>query len=529
MLSKTDQKVLRERLFRHLDGLVTVPVSWALHEKGVPAVLSKNEPIALSELTAQTGANEGYLNIALRMLASQGWLKHHTAPTGEVTVQATPALAEALQHLANFEPWVKLLRTYGMFRLDRYDTTAFDKLIALFEDHRKRSAEAPASHVVQQVLSLAEGALIAPVIVQLGMGGMFHKYFMEASFRAEEYHADGPRFRHILDFLAWMGWFREKRSTYTFTDTGLFYAQRASSYGVTVSYLPMMAKVHELIFGNAHVLDSAPGEPERHVDREMNVWGSGGAHAAYFSKVDEVIMEIFNRPIDAQPKGVLDMGCGNGAFLIHIFDVVEQRTLRGKMLDEYPLILAGVDYNEASLKITRANLIKADVWAKVVWGDIGEPERLAEDLLLDYNIQLSDLLNVRTFLDHNRPWRPPFGESPSTSASTGAYACKGTRLLNADVEQSLVEHFSLWKPYVQKHGLLIIELHTIDPALCAANLGRTPATAYDATHGFSDQYILEHQVYLDCASRAGLQSDPRYAAAYPPGDLATVSINLFRA
>merc|ERR1719450_55091 len=27
-----------------------------------------------------------------------------------------------------------------------------------------------------------------------------------------------------------------------------------------------------------------------HVDREMNVWGSGGAHSAYFKKIDEIVL-----------------------------------------------------------------------------------------------------------------------------------------------------------------------------------------------------------------------------------------------
>lgn len=123
----------------------------------------------------------------------------------------------------------------------------------------------------------------------------------------------------------------------------------------------------------------------------MNVWGSGGAHAEYFKVVDEIIIELFNRPINEQPKGILDMGCGNGAFIEHIFDVIERQTARGKILDDYPLFLI-VDYNEAALKVTRANLIKADIWAKVIWGDIGKPDVLATTLQEDYDIDLKELL-----------------------------------------------------------------------------------------------------------------------------------------
>ena len=65
----------------------------------------------------------------------------------------------------------------------------------------------------------------------------------------------------------------------------------------------------------------------------MNVWGSGGAHATYFKAVDELIIDIFNQPLEEQPKGILDMGCGNGALLEHLFYTIENRTLRGKYLE----------------------------------------------------------------------------------------------------------------------------------------------------------------------------------------------------
>lgn len=58
---------------------------------------------------------------------------------------------------------------------------------------------------------------------------------------------------------------------------------------------------------------AADGENEIHVDRVMNVWGSGGARDTYFKVVDEIIINLFNLPINEQPKGILDMGCGNDA------------------------------------------------------------------------------------------------------------------------------------------------------------------------------------------------------------------------
>ena len=136
---------------------------------------------------------------------------------------------------------------------------------------------------------------------------------------------------------------------------------------------------------------------------------------------------------------------------------------------------------------------------------------------------------MRSFLDHNRVYESLALPSERASKSTGAFASRGMRLKNRDVEANLAAHLGKWSPYVERFGLLVIELHTIAPELAAANIGKTAVTAYDATHGFSDQYILELECFLDAAHQAGLAPDPAYQHKYPNSDLATVSINLLKA
>ena len=190
--------------------------------------------------------------------------------------------------------------------------------------------------------------------------------------------------------------------------------------------------------------------------------------------------------------------------------------------------LIGVPLSVPALKISKANLIQADIWAKVVWGDIGDPQLLADDLKINYKIDLKDLLNVRTFLDHNRLWKEPNTiDSSRVSNSTGAYAFEGRRINNNIVEDSLLEHFINWKPYLENFGLLVIELHTVAPEIVAKSLGQTAATAYDATHGFSDQYIVEVEVFNKIMTEAGLNPDNNICRKFPNSELATVTVNLF--
>ena len=536
MLSRTVKQELRSSLFRHLDGIGTAPTAYLLHEKGVLDYLLKKKECSLKELSGHFKANEGYLNIALRILCSQGWLVQKTDnQTDRIEFSLSELSEPAFQHIPLYADVVHLLKFSERFHPRKFEIEPFRILEKIYEKFKNRyglpeAEDANEKKIQEQVLKHIEGIIVGPTAVHLGMSGMFHKYFMEASFRPEEFHSDAESFGKLLDMLSYLGWFLKKNGTYQFTEKGLFYAKRASAYGVTVSYIPMFRKLEELLFGDPEsIRDIGPGEAEKHVDREMNVWGSGGAHSTYFKVIDEIIIELFNKPIDEQPRGILDMGCGNGAFLQHIFEVIEYQTERGKLLEEYPLFLVGADYNETAIRITKANLINADIWAKVIWGDIGKPELLATDLRENYGIDLKDLLNVRTFLDHNRIWETPEKTDPERlSASTGAFAYRGKRLSNNIVEDSLLEHLKRWEPYVRKFGLLLIELHTLPPEITAANLGKTAATAYEATHGYSDQYIVEVDVFNKVAREAGLFPSPELSRKFPDSELATVTVNLFK-
>ncbi|MEP1152286.1 MAG: class I SAM-dependent methyltransferase [Balneola sp.] len=529
MLNKENQKLHRSTIFRHLDGIGTGPTALILQQHEVLDYLISNKTVLLSELTEKFKANEGYLNVALRILSSQGWLNHsidNKKNKVSYSINGKTEIASDLIYL--YQEAVDIMGFYQTLNQDTFHKAPFAEMEIAFQNYLDLLQSDNRSDIFRQILAHIEGILLGPVIVFLGMSGMFHKYFMEANFKPEEFHKDPSNFKKVLDMFKHVGWFIEKNGTYKFTDEGLFFAKRASAYGVTVSYLPMFMNLNELIFGNPKAIrDTKAGEQEKHVNREMNVWGSGGAHSAYFKVVDEIIIEIFNQPISKQPKGVLDMGCGNGAFIQHLFDVIEKHTLRGKMLDEYPLILVGSDYNEAALKITKANLIQADIWAKVIWGDIGKPDLLAKELQENYDIDLKDLLNVRTFLDHNRIFSQPDTLTENrASDSTGAFAFRGSRISNNVIEDSLLEHFKKWAPYIKKFGLLVIELHTVPPNITAQNIGSTAATAYDATHGYSDQYIVEVDVFDKIIKEAGLTANDKLCRKFPDTDYATVTINL---
>ena len=74
MKTENKKSYFLSRLFKHLDGIAISPILITLEEEGVLSHILKNDNNSLIEIAHQYNANSAYLNVALRMLASQGYL-----------------------------------------------------------------------------------------------------------------------------------------------------------------------------------------------------------------------------------------------------------------------------------------------------------------------------------------------------------------------------------------------------------------------------------------------------------------------
>lgn len=96
------------------------------------------------------------------------------------------------------------------------------------------------------------------------------------------------------------------------------------------------------------------------------------------------------------------------------------------------------------LRVTRANLTKADIWAKVTWGNTGRPDALARVFNENYGIALEDSLNG-TFLSQPLVMgRTRFAAGRSCEPINRCYSYRGKRLNNNGVGASLLEHLKRW-------------------------------------------------------------------------------------
>jgi hypothetical protein len=538
-MTNGETAAVRADVFGHLAGLVMAPTVTELRDRGVFDLLGDpTECIELDQVVDRTRGNRGYLRVALRLLACCGWLKQHShcnerSPSFALTPEGRVALRLAPRLYSEVVPFVPKAIFLEDLLFGKSDEPVLASLQSLVLRARERWGLAPqddsvVASVHKQILRHLDGVLVGPAMVALARSGILNQLEIEP-LQVDTLPGNRANLNCVFDLLDTQGWAVHSENEIALTARGLYAAKIATSYGVTVSYLPLCNVVSTLLFGNPRMPRVDESGVELLVNRDMNVWGSGGAHKTYFKALDEIIVEIFNRPIQSQPQGICDMGCGDGTLLEHLYHVVKTRTARGTALNERPLVIVGVDFNKVARRVAKQNLRKARIPAYyVIPGDINRPAQLAGDLEA-LGLDVHDLLHVRSFLDHNRTYSPPTNYVRGTriGKSTGAFAYFGLEIAPDELEENLVRHLRRWAPYVGRFGLLDLELHTLPPELTAANIEKTPATAYDGTHGFSDQYLVELPIFLDCAREAGLQADQRYQFKFPPSELATVTVNFF--
>ena len=529
ILNKQERVEIRKRIFLHLDGWALIPSIYALHKLDILSHFLEKNKWSLNDLNKITKTNEGYLNVALRILASQGYLLRKIDNVSDkIHLEITTTGIQAIELVTHYKTFYNLIQSYSIrpknlmsdaANMDLLEE-AWNQLKCFKNHHNNELRTRMAFHM--------EGILLGPIMVGLGINNKLENLNENYILTPKKLGINKRTFNWIIEIFEHLNFISTKNSEKRFNNKGIFYAKRASAYGVTVSYLPTFAQLETLLIGNPNKLweKTADGD-ESHVYRYMNVWGSGGAHSTYFKKIDEIIIEIFNRPINEQPKGIIDVGCGDGTFIHHVYNIISEKTARGKILSKHPLLIVGADYNKKARVATRNKMNAENITAEIVFGDISDPENLNKMLFEKHGIRLGELLNTRTFLDHNRIYQKP-SKTELTTKSEGAFAYRGRRIPNNELFQNLYNHLKSWAPFLKKFGLLIVELHSIKSRDTASNIGKSLATPYDATHGYTDQYIIEHSCFINAAKHAGLAPIEKHSFKFPDNQTTTVSIQLLK-
>jgi len=511
----------KEQLFLHLDGISIVPIIYSLDKTGIIDFIVKNQEFSIEDISKHFNINQGYFNVALRSLSSVGYINIKEKNDSEL-LNIYIGNKEHINYFLNNKDLLNNIINLIPFYID-FEIIANNKSANNNKDfviHLKKSIELIKRLEQDTILYFyLEGLLLGPLLSNIG-------FFNLTDFEYSEEVIDKHVYELISDLLLYLNYISADNQL---TDKGKFFFNKCTAYGVTVSYLPTFNRIDDLLFNNKYnFIWERIDNREIHVNRSMNVWGSGGAHRTYFKEIDEIITDIFNQDITLQPKGIIDVGCGDGTFLKHLYDLIINKTIRGEHIIEHPLKIIGTDINKAARTASREKLNSYNIDNIVINGNISEPDIINKKLKNNYNEDLSNYLNTRTFLDHNRIYEEPKEILFTNIKSSGAFCYRGKLITNNLLINNLIEHLKNWKKYVNKHGIIILELHTIEPNLILNNRGSTLACAYDTTHGFSDQYLVEYPTFINCAEFAGLELVNEKSSVLPNKQRPTISINYFK-
>ncbi|MEO8400725.1 MAG: SDR family NAD(P)-dependent oxidoreductase [Gammaproteobacteria bacterium] len=504
-----------EILNRYIHGYIAIPVILTCNQKGIFNFLSRDKAFYLDQLSSHFKANDGHLQIALRMFESMKWVQKNS---------------DGLYLLTLSDEDYKIIKSIPEKIISLY-SIPFEQLLKKYRS--KKTLQKWLSFVINfpsnedsLLRDYLDGVVIVPLLLAL----------KNAVAQTEQlFSLNLPRglMQQIKTLFLNKQWAGNVNNEMKLTDAGKFMLERAYNVATAASYAPMLAKMNTLLFNDAkNVFKKDLSGHELHLDRTLNVIGSGFQHIRYFKEVEEIIISIFNqKPFDKQPNYIIDTGCGDGTFLKNIYDVICTKSARGSVILQYPLHVIGVDFNKKSL-IATENTLKA-IPHYTLEGDIGNPEKIMSDLRALGLKDPENSLHIRSFLDHDRPYLKPIDVTNTQKRSSynyqGVYVdAHGKVIQSNEVVQSLVEHLARWASVISKHGLLLLEVHCLSPETVSASIDQNESFHFDAYHAFSKQYLVEADVFLMSAAEVGLFPKMEFSRRYPNTlPYTRISLNFF--
>ena len=502
------------QLFSHLEGIVVAPTIIILSKRGIIDIIINKRSVSLNDLSSKENVQMGYLNVALGTLASLGILKKKITPK-DILFDLTHYGEEFLNSIESYEFYNKINVCLNNFITNDIEAKDVQTFLELIDNNIEqqlstlKKLHSTNSLLQTRIAHHIEGFMLYPLILWISHNQECDNLIDESKIIIKKIISQNSTINNqeIYDYLM----------------------SKSKSYGVTASYQPIFSNLDKIIFSNKNLIyDRKIDDKEIHVNRRLNVWGSGGAHKTYFKKIDKIVIDIFNGPIESQPLGIADMGCGDGMFLKHLYHIIVNNTIRGEHLNEHPLALFGADLNQEALDVANRNLTSSNIDCDFLIADISNPKKYKEDLESKFNIDIKELFHVRSFLDHNRIYKNCTMKNKIRFKTMCSYSYKGRYISSEEIISNLIDHFSQWKKYINKHGLLLLELHGVAPDLSASNKCLTPTIAYEATHGYSDQFIVEYEIFLQCAQFAELNRIKKHSKIFPNERFTTISLNIFK-
>lgn len=466
---KMARKDLLNVIFSHMNGIVLSSIVGILENHGHLDALVKKSQITAKDLQ---NIPEGYRHLILRLFAREKWLYPQDAylDAGR-PFSLTEEGREHLKHAKDYKTAKDLLFHFP-------GPEFLDKALAFFVKTK---------NLPQNIARHLQGHLIAPVMSSLTALGITKKITFH-NYRLQDCHLP------LLKILERAGWVFLDEDATEFSIDGILACEMAYFYEYPIAYLPLLKNLPA-------ICSNAPASPS--IDRKKDITFSSMVFANPLkSTFMECILPIFDLPLEKQPKALVDIGCGDGKMLAACYREILKKTLRGRHVKDFPLILIGADISQEARACAADTLQEMQSSFHVLDGDINDPDSLSHTVQEKCGFPLNDCLIINKSVIHDRTFIPPKKVLDSATSAVFIHP-SGEKIQAAEIFGSLVECLKKWRPHSKKHGWAIIEPHTMHLDAAPPQELCSPITALEALHGFSHQYLIESSVFSHALELSG--------------------------
>ena len=528
------QTEIWKQVTQHINGIAIGNCVYTLERIGLLEQLaSQSEPTPVAGLIDQFELVPGYCHLTVKLLAAEGLLlRSGDIASGNTLVSLSDIGREWIRWISVYRHYPRLIKSAmnvfkafeGQLEIDCCHLELVDTLSPVEKTH---------DPLLLRIANHIRGPIIAALMTEFNRRQLFQLFAAKSGhFIPLDAILDQQSvIKSAVEIFAEQGWMVLKPGEAALTEAGLVAATTAVQYGYSVCYFPTTHSIPEMMLGGQPFPDHSEQEEEAHVDRALDIQFSGEVFSRQCREpFIRMVREIFDHEdFSKQPAVVLDCGAGDGSVLLELYRAVREETRRGKHLKDYPLQIVAAEYNELARKTCAQRLTQAGIPHLVLFGDIGEPEALMRSLQAE-GIDIDNILHVNKSVIHNRNYYSPNDQTPAVSPphSTAVFImADGQLIANANLERNLLEFFLRWKPFIQKHGMIAIEAHTVPAEITALHVDHSLVTAMDASHGFSHQYLIEFEHYEKIARQAGLTSRNCVQLGSQMAGAPTLSLNHF--
>lgn len=475
-------------------GYVSIAILISLKKSGVITLLAKG--FSINEIAEILKCNTGNFNVAIKLLESLGWISFREDKSLIVTenlldVCDIPIILEKIYRI----PLENIL----------YDRSVpFNDILN----------EIDTVSVLNEILSFKSNNTLLTSFVHSSFALPFFytlKYYvLKANNNLELGGISYEKRRLITKFLFKSGLGELNINKIIFSEVGDALYQNIEKAGVTLSYRYLLSEIDEILFGdvekvfNSHKLDC-------HLNRSINVIGSGSQHGLFFKDMVALLKKLYSAKRFTQELSIVDMGCGDGSLLKAAYNALSKESENINNIDLY-----GVDLSSDALEEASKNL--REIPHKLLLGDIANPSIFMNELQ-EIGVMKSNILHMRSFLDHNNPITIENKETRiiyKKNEYCGVFVGKKGQELDSElILDNYKIHFENWRKEVNSNGIITLEVYTLSSSIVRSYLDETESLHFDAIHGLSQQYLVSASDYLISAAKSGLIAQSIGFKKYP--------------